>query len=473
MSKTKIIASIGPASQDKAILKEMIACGMDVARLNLSHASHDFCRDIIRKINELNEEMHTYVSIMLDTNGTNIRVGSFIGGSAYLRKGTKIRIYRDKILGDETKFSTDCPELYDSVRINCIIKLNDGLIDLQVIDKGLDYILCLVLNDGLIENNKKLTIPGLCLKKPFLSEKDKADIAFAHEVNADFLALSYVRNAEDVLEVNDMLINLGNDHMQIISKIENANALEDLDEIIRLSDGIMVARGDLGVELPIEKIPIIQKAIINRCHQAGKVSIVATEMMASMETEVRPTRAEVSDVANAVLDGTDAVMLSGETTNGKFPIQTLSIMTRIIDNTEENTNYLDYLNKALQTEKQDITGSIAYSVVECANRLKCVAIIAPTVSGYTARKMSRFRPSCPIIAVSPNINTVKSLTLHFGVQPALIDELNSLDRIISKSKAVASTIVNVKPHDKIIITGGYPFKESKHTNFMKIEEVEE
>ncbi len=473
MNKTKIIASIGPASQDKAILKEMIACGMDVVRLNLSHANHDFCRDIIKKINELNEEMHTYVAILLDTNGTNIRIGSFQGGSAYLKKATKIRIYRDKIIGDETKFSTDCPALYDSVRLNCIIKLNDGLIDLQVIDKGLDYILCLVLNDGLIENNKKLTVPGLIIKQPFLNDRDKDDIKFAHEVNADFLALSYIRSSEDVLEVNDMLINFGDDHIQLISKIENANALEDLDEIIKLSDGIMVARGDLGVELPMEKIPMIQKAIISRCHQAGKVSIVATEMMASMETEVRPTRAEVSDVANAVLDGTDAVMLSGETTNGKFPIQTLSMMTRIIDNTEDNINYLDFLDRAMQTEKQDITGSIAYSVVECANRLKCVAIIAPTISGYTARKMSRFRPSCPIIAVSPNIGTVKSLSLHFGVQAALVDELNSLDKIISKSKAVTSTIVNVKPHDKIIITGGYPFKESKHTNFMKIEEIEE
>lgn len=306
---------------------------------------------------------------------------------------------------------------------------------------------------------------------PFLSNKDRNDILYANQMKVDYLALSFVSSAEDVLNVNDILIDLNNDHIGIIAKIENERAVEEIDEIIKVSEGIMIARGDLGVEVPMERVPGIQKSIISKCHNMGKVSIVATELLATMETNTRPTRAEVSDVANAVLDGADAVMLSGETTVGKFPLETLSIMEKIIESAEEDINYFEMLDKAMRTEKQDITGMIAYSVAECADRLKCKAIIAPTISGYTARKMSRFRPSCPIIAVSPDINTVKSLNLHFGVTPVLIEDLSSFDKIIKKSKEITKSLMDTAEGDKIIVTGGYPFKEVKHTNFMKIEEL--
>lgn len=471
MNKTKIIATIGPASSDEETLRSLIANGMDVIRLNLTHASYDFCTNVIDKIHKLNEELKTNVSIMLDTEGPNVRVGKFVGGKAFLAKGDYIRIYMEELVGDSTKFSVNHKGLLNDVKYNSILKLDDGMIELQVVEKGTNYLLCEVLKEGVLEDNKGLNAPGTKLSMPFLSSKDKNDILYANQMKVDFLALSFVSSAEDVLSVNDILIDLNNDHIGIIAKIENERAVEEIDDIIKVSDGIMIARGDLGVEVPMERVPGIQKSIISKCHNMGKVSIVATELLATMEKNTRPTRAEVSDVANAVLDGADAVMLSGETTVGKFPIETLSIMEKIIESAEEDINYLELLDKAMRTEKQDITGMIAYSVAECADRLKCKAIIAPTISGYTARKMSRFRPSCPIIAVSPDMNTVKSLNLHFGVTPVLIEDLSSFDKIIKRSKEITKTLMDTVEGDKIIVTGGYPFKEVKHTNFMKIEEL--
>lgn len=471
MNKTKIIATIGPASSDEATLKSLITDGMDVIRLNLTHASYDFCTNVIDKIHKLNEELKAHVSIMLDTEGPNVRVGKFVGGKAFLAKGDYIRIYMEELVGDSTKFSVNYKGLLNDVKYNSILKLDDGMIELQVVEKGTNYLLCEVLKEGVLEDNKGLNAPGVKLSMPFLSNKDRNDILYANQMKVDYLALSFVSSAEDVLNVNDILIDLNNDHIGIIAKIENERAVEEIDEIIKVSEGIMIARGDLGVEVPMERVPGIQKSIISKCHNMGKVSIVATELLATMETNTRPTRAEVSDVANAVLDGADAVMLSGETTVGKFPIETLSIMEKIIESAEEDINYLELLDKAMRTEKQDITGMIAYSVAECADRLKCKAIIAPTISGYTARKMSRFRPSCPIIAVSPDMNTVKSLNLHFGVTPIFIEDLSSFDKIISRSKEITKSLMDTTEGDKIIVTGGYPFKEVKHTNFMKIEEL--
>ena len=263
---------------------------------------------------------------------------------------------------------------------------------------------------------------------------------------------------------------LKNDSMEIISKIETEEGVNHLDEIIRVSDGIMVARGDLGVDIPLERVPGVQKKIIDKCHKAGIVSIVATELLSSMEKMVRPTRAEVSDVANAVLDGADAVMLSNETTVGKFPIETLNMMEKIINSAEKDIDYLEFLSTK-EEQDTDITGMISHSVAECAGRLHCCAIIAPTMSGYTARKMSHCRPCCPIIAVSPNESTVKSLQLHFAVNPVLIKEMKDFDEIIEVSKQVTFDLISTKPGDKIIITGGYPFESVKSTNFMKIEEL--
>lgn len=471
MKKTKVIVTIGPASRDIEVLRELMRNGMDVARLNLTHASYEFCEDIIAKIDQLNQELHRNVAIMLDLKGADVTVGTFTGGSAYLNKGDKIRIYMEDLVGDSTKFSVSYPGLINDVKTNTIIKLDDGMIELKVLEKDLHYLLCEVIIGGFIENHKGVNVLDTKLRIPFLSEKDRKDIIFAHEHHVDFLALSFVGNAENVLQINDLLIELGNDHIGLIPKIENESAVEEIDEIIRVSEGVMIARGDLGVELPMERVPGIQKAIINKCHIAGKISIVATELLSSMESAARPTRAEVSDVANAVMDGTDAVMLSGETTIGKYPVSALAMMSKIIESAEEDINYYELMDRAMRTEKQDTTGSIAYSVVECANRLKCKGIVAPTMSGYTARKTSRFRPSCPIIALSPSIDTVKSLTLYYAVYPVLIGDIKSFDKIMTKAREVAYDMLETEPKDRIIMTGGYPFHEVKHTNFMKIEEL--
>ncbi len=471
MNKTKIIATIGPSSSDKEVIKELMLNGMDVVRLNLSHADYPFCMDIIEKVNELNKELSMNVAIMLDTEGPEIRTGQFINGEAMLTTGEMVKIVREEVIGDKNAFSITISDAIDGVKHNTIIKLDDGKIELQIIEKTVDYLLCEVLNGGIIRDGKSVNFEHLKMNAPFISKKDREDIKFANMMNVDFLALSFVSSSEDILEINDLLIELGNDHMGIIAKIENEKAIEGIDEIIKVSDGIMIARGDLGVQIPVERIPGVQKAIINKCHLSGKVSIVATELLSSMEKTSRPTRAEVSDIANAVLDGVDAVMLSGETTIGEYPVLALQTMEKIIKSAEENIDYIELLGKAMRTEKQDTTGLIAYSVADCANRLKAKTIVVPTISGYTARKMSRFRPSCPILAISPDPETVKSLALNFGVCAFEIDELNSFDKIIKASKNKAIEVLDLDENDKIIITGGYPLKEVKHTNFMKIEEI--
>lgn len=471
MKKTRIIATIGPASDHKETIKNMILNGMDVARVNMSHSSHEFLKHVVDVINELNKELNTNVSIMVDTNGPSIQIGHFEGGHAYLNTGDKIRIYIDPIIGNNTRFTVSYPGFLEEVKVNTTLKINDGLVELLIIDKGQDYLLCDVVKGGLVEDGKKINVIGTKLGIPFLTKKDKEDILYASKLKVDFIALSFVSTHEDVLEVNDLLIDTDDAHMTIISKIENAYAMDDLDEIIRVSDGVMVARGDLGVELPLERIPGIQKQIINKCHYLSKVSIVATEMLSSMEESVRPTRAEVSDVANAVIDGVDAVMLTGETTIGRYPTEVLSMMSKILESAEEDMNYYDFLDRAYRTEKQDTTGSIAYSVVECANRLKAACIVAPTMSGYTARKLSRFRPTCPILAMSPDVETVQSLNVYYGVYPIVIENTKSFDRMMEISKQKATEIFHLENGERIIITGGYPFKEVKHTNFMKIEDL--
>lgn len=470
MKKTKVIATIGPASKDIEILKNLMLSGMDVARINLRYADKEFCEDIVNKIKNLNKELKTNTAILFDLEGPDITVGHFSGGSAYLNKGDKIRVYMDEVLGDSTKFSISYPNLINEIKVNNVLKINDGLIELKIIDKEINYLLCEVISGGFIEDGKGVNV-GIHLNIPFLRTKDIEDIKLANELNIDYLSLSKVSSYEDVLSVNDMLINLGNDHIAIISKIENEHALDEVDEIIKNSEGIIVARGDLGVELPMERLPKIQKMIINKCHIAGKISVVATELLSSMENVTRPTRAEVADIANAVLEGTDAVMLSGETTIGNYPVQSLEIMSKIIEETEVDQNYYEFLDTTMRTEKQDITGSVAYSAVECAIRLKCKAIVTPTISGYTARKISRFRPNCPIVAITPDINVVKNLKLYYGIYPVLESDINSFDKIMKISKEKTKSILKLEEKDKIIITGGYPFKEVKHTNFMKIEEV--
>ncbi len=470
MNKTKIIATIGPATFNREILKDLINNGVDAFRINMSYFNLDFCTQIIDMINEINTTLKTYTAIILDIKGPTVKVGHILKGKAILKQNDKIRIFMNPILGDCTKFSVDYPNLINEIPLNTTIGI-DNRVELQVLDKGEDYLLCKVLKEGIIEENKTVNLPNIKLSRSFLNEQDKEVIRFASQKNVDFLALSYVSSSEDVLEVNDLLINLGNDHLQIISKIENNYALEDIDNIIKVSDGIIIDRKDLSIEVPIEKIPSIQKKIIAKCHAKGIISIIATDLLSANNASDYPIRAEVSDIANAILDSTDAIMLSDETTIGTNPVATLKLLEKIIKTAEEDIDYEYMLEQSIKTEKRDLTGSLAYSVAGCALRLNCKAIFTPTIRGYTAKKISRFRPLCPIIAPSPDINTTKSLALNFGVYPILIDDLNSLDAIIEKSKKIAQDVLLLKEKDSIIITGGYPFKKVKNTNFMKIEEI--
>lgn len=469
MKKTKVVATIGPSSKDSQILKEMILSGMDIARINMKHTSHEFAKDIIGKIRKLNDELKKNVAIMLDLKGPDLMVGKFTGGTAYLTKGTKIRIYNKEIIGDSTKIYVMYDEFVEKTKVNTKIKLADGMIELLVTEKESDCLICDVITGGFIEDNDGVNVNNN-YNIPFLSEKDKEDILFAHNMNVDFLALSFVSSSEDVLEVNDYLIEIEDSHMSIISKIENEHSVLDIDQILENSDGVIVARGDLGVEIPLERVPGIQKQIINKCHRSGKVSLISAEMLLSMENNIRPTRAEVSDVANAVLDGVDAVVLSHETTIGKHPVITVDTMAKIIESTEQDIDYIDFLDRTMRSEKKDISGTISYSTTECASKLKCKFIVVPTMSGYTAKKISRFRPECPIIALSPDKDVVKELSIYYGVYAIHNDSINTFDKMMKEAKEVALEL-GAEKDDLIVITGGYPFNEVKHTNFMKIEEI--
>lgn len=471
MEKTKIIATIGPSCESKEVLTKLIQNGLDVVRINMSYTNREKCLKIIQLVDDINKKLNTFVSIMIDIAGNSITIENLRNEESVIKKGDKIRIYKNKVLGDSTKFSTSFDSFIAETRVGNFILIDNGLIELEVIDKTNDYLLCMVNEGGKIKNGYKLVVPGNSYSLPFLRPDDYDNIIFACENKVDFLALSNIRNHEDVLSVNDILIEENNDHLQIIAKIETREALDEIDDIIKLSDGSMVARGDLGVEVPMERVPSIQKMIINKCHAHGKISIVATEMMASMTHELRPTRAEVSDVANAVLDGADAVMLTCETTIGEHPVETINMMSKIISSTEENIDYLDFLDRAMRTEEDNTAGIIAYSVASAANRLKAKLIVTPTLTGATAKRISRFKPRCLILAPSPDINTIKSLNLNFGVVPIYIDELNSLDKIMDQVTKLAKKKFFLNEFDKIIITGSYPFKENGSTNFMQITEL--
>ena len=326
----------------KEVLKELILNGMDIARINLAYAGGDFCKEVVSKINELNKELNTYVSIMFDLKGPDVNVLKFAGGKAFLKQGDTIRIYDQNVLGDNTKFSVSYEHFVREVDLDTVIKINDGLVELQVVGKTNDNLICKVKKEGYVEDYKSINVIDKKLKMPFISKKDREDIKLACDLNIDFLALSFISSYEDVMSINDILIELDNDHIAIIPKIENERALEDIDDIIKISDGVMIARGDLGIETGVENLPLYQQMMIDKCRAKGKRVIMATQMMSSMKNNIRPTNAEVTDVANAVLAGCDAVMTSDETTMGKYPVETIQNMAEICKKVE---SYYKYDNK--------------------------------------------------------------------------------------------------------------------------------
>lgn len=471
MNKVKTIVTLNKDVNAKEDILKFVEKGVLVFRIDLSSMTYNAASKIIEIINDINKHSSSRIAVMLDIKGPRLSTGKFSGGSAVFKKNDKIRVYPGNILGDKTKFSIEYKTLVDDVEYGSIIKLAGGVVTLKVIDKANDdsALICEVIKGGKIENHSNVNIPDNNLKIKFMSTKTKEDISFASKVSADYLALSFISGVDDVLDVNDLLIECGNDHTAIISKIENEQALEELDEILNISEGIIIARSDLGTELPIERIPGIQKIIINKCHLKGKTSIVSTDIFT--DSIDAPSRAEVSDIANAVLDGTDAVILGINPVYNDNSIDVLDAINKVISTAEKDIEYMDFYDKSVRSEEQDITGNIVSSVTYMSIKLKSSAIVVPTNSGIIAKKISRFRPSCPIFALTTDEMVAKNLLLNFGIYPVLINESHSIDDIIKGSKELVKKVMPLEKGNKIIITGGYPLNNSKYTNLIEIEEI--
>ena len=468
MKKTKIICSIGPASTDPSIMCEMVKSGMNVARINFSHATLEERENVVSSVKKVREMTGLNVAILYDTKGPEFRNGMLENDEINLVEGKTIRVVKDYVLGNEERFTVNHPSAIDSINIGDTILLENGLMSMDVISKEEDGVTCKITSGGVLGNKKSLSVPGVKLDMPFISKQDEEDIIYACEHEGDFLALSFVSTKEDVLQAKEILKKHNREDMKVIAKIESRTGIMNLDSIVEVVDGVMVARGDLGVEAAMEDLPILQRKIIESCRKHGKFCIVATEMLESMKKNMRPTRAEVSDVANAVINGTDAVMLSGETTMGKYPIETVKYMAKICENTEKYLNYTinnNYIDKTIK-------GAIATNVVETASLLDAKLIVATTMSGKTAVSVSNLRPKCLVLATCPDEKVARSLALNWAVYPIVTSVFKSTDEIVNDAKDKAIEFLNLQSNDIILITGGfYKDGKSRETNFMKIEKI--
>lgn len=468
MKKTKIISTIGPSSIDLSVMEELILKGTDVIRINLSHADEKFCDEVITKVRKLEKKLQKPIGIMLDTDGPSVRLDKFKEEKAFLSIDHEVKLYRYHVLCNNIQFSINDPEVIDDLIIGDVLLLSDGNVLLEVMDILNDYVSLKVIKEGYIYSNQTVHLKGKSFDLPFLSEKDRKGILYGIKKKVDFIALSYVRSEIDVLEVVDLIIENGDSHIGIISKIENNDAINNLEEIVDVSDGVMVARGDLAIEMSIEKMPYFQKEILEMARKHEKIGVVATDFLLSMAENNTPARAEVSDIYNAIMDKCDAILLSGETTIGKYPVLAVETLSKVIVSAEEDFDYDSNLNNILRDKKQDITSSIAYSVVDSSIRLNTKYIVANTNSGYTALKISHFRPRNNILGFSPSNDTIHALTLVYGVIPIKTIRCTSTDKIIDNCLSISKKMFKLKKNDIIIITGGFPVR-SKNTNFMKVE----
>ena len=467
MKRTKVIASVGPASNCIEVMSEMANNGMDCARINLSHATEEDILKIIDVVRKVRKICNKPIAIMYDTKGPEFRTLKFKDGGVSLKKGETIKMSKTCILGNENEFGVNHSEAIDFIKLGNKVLIDNALLELEVIEKKEDYVVLKALGNGDIKDHKTINVPGVDLKLDFISEVDEKDIAFAATHACDYLALSFVTAKEDVIAARKIIEEAGGDAL-IISKIESNKGIENINEIIDVSDGIMVARGDLGVEVAMERLPMLQKEIIKKCREKGKFAIVATEMLASMYENPRPTRAEVSDVANAILDGTDCVMLSGETTVGKYPIESVEIMSRICKYVEST---IDYTKHTSYKGTIGISDTIAKLVIAAAEYSDIKLIVTPTMSGFTARKISNFRPNPLILALCPSSHIAEKVVLNFGVKAIVTDVFENMGEMSKKAKEIAKKEFNLNKGDIIVITGGFPLGESKRTNSIKIVEI--
>lgn len=473
MKKTKIVATIGPASDSREVLAEIMKRGLNVARLNFSHGSHPEHLARMETIKAVREELELPVAIMLDTKGPEIRTRDFAEKEVILEDGQDYTVTTRDIVGDKTICSVTYEHLADDVKIGDRILIDDGLIELEIVKIEGTEIRCKVKNGGPVSNHKGVNIPMVNINLPAVTERDVSDIKFGIAQEVDFIAASFVRKAQDVLDIRKVLEENHGTDIHIISKIENHEGVENIDQIIEVSDGIMVARGDLGVEIPPEDVPMVQKHIIKKCNEAGKPVITATQMLDSMIRNPRPTRAEVTDVANAILDGTDAIMLSGETAMGKYPVEAVTTMKNIAIKTEDSMNYKRILKEKSIQQDSSITDAISFSACATAQNLGAKAILSPTASGYTPIVVSSFRPKSPIIAATESKKVFRRLSLVWGVYPVIATESDATDDLIEHS--IDASIDNgfIGDGDLIVITTGIPVGVAGSTNMIKVQRVGE
>ena len=478
MKKTKVVCTMGPNTNDKEVMRKLIQNGMDVARFNFSHGDHEEQKFRMDLLKELREEEHAHTAILLDTKGPEIRTGLLKDGKKVtLQEGNTFVLTMEDIVGDDTKVSLSYKGLAEDVQQGTVILIDDGLIGLKVKEIVDQDIVCEIVNGGELGERKGVNVPNVPVRLPAITEKDKEDIKFGVEQDIDFIAASFVRNAECVLEIRAFLKELDAPYIPIIAKIENAEGIRNIDEIIRAADGIMVARGDMGVEIPAEEVPYLQKMIIQKCNMNFKTVITATQMLDSMMRNPRPTRAEVTDVANAVYDGTDAVMLSGETAQGKYPLEALQMMVHIIQNTEQHLDYEGMLEKTGGHLKSGVSSAIGYSSVLAASNLNAKCIITPSVSGATARVVSNLRPRQVILGVTPNERTLRRMSIYWGVKPIKSQAFNTTDDICDGAIELAKVKQFVETGEIVVITAGIPSpnvkkERSATSNMMRIATVE-
>ena len=471
MRKTKIVCTLGPATDNEDVLRQMMLAGMNVARCNFSHATYDEHKKRMDMIKKLRKEVGQPVAILLDTKGPEVRVKNFKDGRVTLEDGQLFTLTDDEVEGTKDKVSVTYNRLYEDLEVGMRVLIDDGLIEMQVEQVDRTNIVCRVINGGTVSNHKGVNVPDVDLSMPYISDKDREDILFGISQDVDFIAASFVQKKEDILQLRRLLEKNGGSDIKIIAKIENAQGVTNIDDIIEVSDGIMVARGDMGVEIPYEEVPVIQKKIIKKVYRTGKQVITATQMLESMIKNPRPTRAETTDVANAVYDGTSAIMLSGETAAGSYPVEAVKTMVRIAKRTEQDVDYRKRFYQSARETDTDITNAICHASCTTALDLNAKAIVTVTKSGTSARMLAKYRPESGIISCATTEKVCRQLSLTWGVTPIVIKEEKEVFNLFDKAIQAAVKMKLLQTGDLTVITSGVPIGVSGTTNMMKVQIV--
>lgn len=476
MRKTKIICTIGPASESEEVLKKLMLAGMNVARFNFSHGTKEEQKEKLERVRKVRDELGLQVATLLDTKGPEIRLRDFEGGKVEIVTGQTFTLTTEEILGNSERASITYKNLKNDISVGTTILIDDGLIEMRVEEISGEDIVCHVINGGFVSNHKGVNVPGAVLSMPYISDTDREDIIFGAQMGYEYLAASFARCKEDILEVRKLLEENDSD-MKIIAKIENMQGIQNLEEILSVSDGVMVARGDMGVEIPLEEVPVLQKKMIKLANAQGKHVITATQMLESMIKNPRPTRAEATDIANAIYDGTTAIMLSGESAAGLYPVEAVKTMSRIAESAEKDIDYWARMTKAekvantLYMDKKNITTAIAHATCQTAMDLEAAAIITVTLSGFTAEAIARFKPDCPIVSCTMSERVAKQLNLLWGVTPLLIKREETTEALFADAVEEAKKAGLIKEGDKVVITAGVPMGVTGNTNMIRVVEV--